>query len=175
MYCTAFFTASLRRCQGPIWPCLCCIQPNPSFSSWWRTTNVPHTSHSPLHYSSSRLSRETSSFTSSMTTLQRQVVCAFCRFRSYKEISWMVVVSNFLYGSILLGFSYGSVVVVTLYVPRFVLPVNPSLPVCALGSREFVYLLWLCYIWPAALFSQDGYLNHFPLIPMQSVPWYRIS
>lgn len=72
-----FFTASLRKCQGPIWPCLCCIQPNLSFSSWWRTTNVPHTSHFPPHYSSSHLSRETSLFTSSTTILLRQVIRSF--------------------------------------------------------------------------------------------------
>lgn len=36
------------------------------------------------------------------------------------------------------------VVILTLYIPLFVLPVDPSLPVCALGSLEFVYLLWLC-------------------------------
>lgn len=47
--------------------------------------------------------------------------------------------------------SLGCIVVLTLYIPCFVLSVNPSLPVCALGFCEFVYLLWLCYIWPAAL------------------------
>lgn len=69
---------------------------------------------------------------------------------SFEEISWMLCRRIFpmevslAIPWVLLSSSH--------CIPCFVLPVHPSLPVCALGSREFVYLLWLCYIWPAALF-----------------------
>ncbi len=165
-----FFTASLRRCQGPIWPCLCCIQPNPSFSSWWRTTNVPHTSRSPPHYSSSRLSRETSSFTSSMTILQRQV---FCRFWSYKEISWMLCCRIFPTEAISFAFP------VVLLLSSHCIFLGLSLSSTPLFLRALLapLRLFICFVTFGQLpCFQGDYLNLFPIIPIQSAScFYRIS